>query len=229
MEESEAMLPGVFKRFLDDWTVYVIDRPLDVPEGTSNADLAEAYYKEIVGLGIGPADIIGTSQGGMIAQHLAVSHPQAVHALVLCATLGPMNSTAEATIGGWIDFAVKGEWDSLCRDMFSKLYTDAYLDRYKEALDYMAGHMAPDDPVRFIRLAKACLSGGPAGRLDRITCPTLVAGGENDPVVSGEASKVLAREIGCELHIFEGVRHSFYDETRDFYDLAYGFLSGLYN
>ena len=87
--------------------------------------------------------------------------------------------------------------------------------------------MKPDDPVRFIRLAKACLTGGAAGELDRITCPTLVMGGENDPVVPAEASRVLAREIGCELHMFKGLRHAIYDETKDFYNMAYRFLAGL--
>lgn len=228
MDESAAMLPGIFKKFLDDWTVYVIDRPEEVPEGTTNADLAEAYYQEMVRLGIGPADIIGASQGGMIAQHIAVRHPEAVHAVVLGATLGKMNETAEATIGAWIRFAENDDWDGFSNDLFTKLYTAPYIERYRKAFDLLAKNLKPDDTPRFIRLAKACLTGGPADELDKITCPALVMGGEDDPVVSGQASRDLAEKIGCELLMFKGLRHAIYDEDKEFYNIAHDFLDKLY-
>jgi pimeloyl-ACP methyl ester carboxylesterase len=38
-------------------------------------------------LGISKAHVLGHSMGGMIAQELAISHPEKVSKLVLCSTL----------------------------------------------------------------------------------------------------------------------------------------------
>ena len=222
---SGALLGTVFRKFTKDWTVYVMDRPEVVPEGADDAFLAEACVSRMKELGISEADIIGVSQGGMIAQHIAVRHPLMVHKLVLGATLSRSNPMSEGVVGKWISLAQEGRWYDLNKDTFQKLYTDEYLQKNRLAVELVSKSLKPSDPERFVRLAKACLSAGPFGDLGRIRCPVLVLGSEDDPVVTGEASREIAAAIeGCELFMYSGMRHAIYDESKDFYKRALDFL-----
>lgn len=221
-----ALLEKIFRIFMDEYRIYVIDRPLDVPEDCDNAWLAEATLSSMDALGItAPVDIIGTSQGGMIAQHIAVSHPERVHSLVLAATIGFPNATAEATFKLWISLIKAEDYKSLNTDMFSRFYTDAYLEAHKKVLKSVAPILRPHDTEWFLRLTKACASAGPGEDLRHISCPTLVVGADNDTVLSGEASEEIASRIpNAELIMMQGFRHAFYDESPDFYPLVYNFL-----
>lgn len=209
--DSAAMLPGAFRRFTSEWKVYVIDRPAVIPEGMTNAGLAEEYFKIMTALGITEADVIGISQGGMIAQYLAARHPSAVSKLVLGATLSRCSDTLATRLGHWLELAEKGEWEEVNRDAFERLISS----------------VRPRSQLRFERLIKACKTGGAYEELDRISCPTFVIGAGLDEVVGTEGSRVLADKIGCGLYIFENYGHCVYDECPEFYAKAYEFLSSF--
>lgn len=225
VSDNAAALPGIFKRFTSLWKVHVIDRPSEIPEGTTNADLAEACFETMSRLGIIRADIIGISQGGMIAQHLAVRHPSLVSKLVLGATLARGNATSDVRLDRWLELAEKGDWESLNRDTYEHLFTKAYLERYRNAFERLITSVRPESQERFVRLVKACQTGGPYGELGKISCPTFVIGAGLDQVVGPEASHELARLLSCELYIFEEYGHGVYDECPGFYAKAYEFLS----
>ena len=54
-------------------------------------------------------------------------------------------------------------------------------------------------------------------RLDYITCPTLVIGGEDDRIVTGQASREMSDRIrDCSLYMYEGLGHGLYEEAPDF-------------
>jgi len=61
-------------------------------------------YAEMIG--ISKADIIGFSQGGMIAQYIAIDYPELVGKLVLAVTLSKQNETVQKVIGRQIQTAV---------------------------------------------------------------------------------------------------------------------------
>ena len=53
--------------------------------------------------------------------------------------------------------------------------------------------------------------------LDRIACPTLVIGGAEDQIVTGNASAEIAERIpGAQLYMYEGLGHGLYEEAPDF-------------
>ncbi len=62
-------------------------------------------------------------------------------------------------------------------------------------------------------------------RLNMISSPTLVMGGEKDQVLGSEGSYQLAREItGARLWMYPEYGHGFYDEAKDFPRQVMGFL-----
>lgn len=220
------VLKPVFKPFFQGWTVYVIDRPADVPAGTTNYDLAVFYARMMEYLGIESADIIGTSQGGMIGQHLAVSFPDKVHRLVLAATLARPNPTMERVFAHWIELAEDEKWEELNLDFFGRLFSDAYLEKYSKAFAMLVRTQKSENKERFINMVRACLTAGPFEDLGKIACPVLVVGGDLDGVLTGEASREIAAVLGCELHMYSSLRHAVYDEaSEDFYRRTLEFLS----
>ncbi len=83
-----------YRAFSKNYTVYVFSRRNGLKEGYSTRNMAKDQAEAMKMLGISKADIIGVSQGGMIAQYMAIDHPDMVEKLVLAVTLSrQMNRT----------------------------------------------------------------------------------------------------------------------------------------
>ena len=56
-------------------------------------------------------------------------------------------------------------------------------------------------------------------------CPVLVLGGEDDKIVTGEASTEIAEKLGCECYLYPGLGHGAYEEdAKDFNQRVYDFF-----
>ena len=78
--------------------------------------------------------------------------------------------------------------------------------------------------MRFLRLAKACLTCNAYDRQKQITCPTLVLGGADDRIVTGAATLEIAEKCGCDYYLYDGLGHAAYEEAADFNARIYDFL-----
>ena len=220
--------PSVLKKpfgvFLEDFTVYFMDRRDEIPEGCTSADLAEHVWEDMQACGVAEAGVIGVSQGGMIAQFLAANHPGAVSGLVLAATIPHGNPVSDATFDTWMALTREGRYRELNHDMFSRIYSPEVLENNASAIAYAEKVMRPDDDERFLRLTGACRSHDADAVLGRIKCPALVAGGRRDAVLSYRGSEELASVLGCRLLSYDDSGHAFYDEIPGFYHESYDFL-----
>ena len=87
------------RRVSDERRVVVLNRRPGLPGGMTMGDLAAEYAAALEELFGGPADVLGSSTGGSIAQQLAADHPGAVGRLVLLSTacrLGPLGRALQA-------------------------------------------------------------------------------------------------------------------------------------
>lgn len=209
-------LAHMYRIFANEYRVYVLDRKADIPEGYTTEEIAEDTATAMELLGIANADVFGVSHGGMIAQYIAINHSQLVNKLVLAVTLSRTNDTVKSVIEGWVKMSEEGNYDSLVTDMMEKLYSDAYLKKYRFMLPVAAKLSKPKDFGRFIILAKACLTCDTYDRLEQIKCPVLVLGGKQDKIVTGYASEEIAEKLGCQIHMYETLGHSAYEEANDF-------------
>ena len=171
------------------------------------------------------ADIIGVSQGGMIAQFIAIDYPEAVDKLVLAVTVPKGNETIENVVGSWIEFAKDSNFYDLTVDTAEKMYTEDHLKKYRKIYPLLTRLNTPKNPERFIIMAKACITHNAYDELDKIKAPTFIIGAEKDLIVTGDASRVLAEKItDSELYMYENYGHGVFEEAKDFNQRVHEFL-----
>ncbi len=218
-------LAWMYRLFAKNYRVYLFDRRPDIPEGMTGREMARDVALAMDALGIHGADVLGVSQGGMIAQYLAIDRPELVNRLVLAVTLSRSNETVSSVLQTWIALTEQGDWKGLVTHMAEKMYSDAYVKRYRPLLPLLALVQRPKDVQRFLRLTRACLTCEAYGELEKIRCPVLVIGGRQDKVVTGTASEELAQRLNCRLYLYETLGHAAYEEAADFNRRVYDFLA----
>ncbi len=219
-----ASLAWMYRIFAQDYTVHLFDRRPDISEGLTVREMAGDVAEAMDVLGIRNADVLGVSQGGMIAQYLAIDRPDLVNKLVLAVTLSRNNDAVQSVIEAWIALTEQSDWKQLVTDMAEKMYSDAYLKRYRPMLPLLTALQKPKDAIRFIRLARTCLTCNAYAELDKIQCPVLVIGGGQDKIVTGAASEEIARKLNCEMFLYDDLGHAAYEEAADFNQKVYAFL-----
>lgn len=221
---AAASLAYMYRIFAKEYKVYLFDRRAEIGEKITVRELASDIAMAMDALEIAKANIFGVSQGGMIAQYLAIDRPDLVNKLVLAVTLSKNNDTVKTVIQDWIEMTEQGDMKTLVKDMAVKMYSAAYVKRYQPFLPLLTVLQKPKDVQRFIILAKACLTCNAYDELDKVKCPVLVLGGKQDKVVSGEASEEIAEKLGCEIYMYENLGHAAYEEAKDFNKRVYDFL-----
>ena len=88
---AAVSLAYMYRIFTRDYKVYMFDRRENISEIITVRELASDITAAMDMLGITSADVFGVSQGGMIAQYLAVDRPDLVNKLVLAVTLSKNN------------------------------------------------------------------------------------------------------------------------------------------
>jgi poly(3-hydroxyalkanoate) depolymerase len=160
-------------------------------------------------LGVEQVDVLGVSLGGGIAQQLAYQSPARVRRLVLAATSPGAIS-------------VPGRPSALLALMSRRRYVDpAY---YRRVAPNLYGGQSRRDPdssaaVRFehppslsgyAHQLYAGLGWTSMFWLHRITAPTLVLAGDDDPIVPVSNGRLLAARIpDARLHVVRGGGHLF--------------------
>lgn len=218
-------LAYMYRMFAKEYTVYLFDRREEVYEGITVRDFAMDIATAMDELGLKNADVFGVSQGGMIAQYLAIERPDLVHKLVLAVTASRNNATVETVVQNWITQTSQGDFKALVLDMAEKMYSVEYVKRYRLFMPLLTLLQKPKDVKRFLILAKACLTCKAYDMLEKIQCLVFVIGGKQDKVVSGEASEEIAEKLGCEIYMYENLGHAAYEEAADFNQRVLDFLS----
>ena len=98
----------MYKLFAKDYKVYVFSRKNKLKQDCSTRDMATDLADVMNQLNITKAFVLGVSQGGMIAQYLAIDYPELVEKLVLAVTLCQPNETSKSVISNWLQRCTKG-------------------------------------------------------------------------------------------------------------------------
>lgn len=218
-------MAATYRMYAKDYRVYVFSRKNDLKKGYSTKDMARDQALAMKALGISRADVLGVSQGGMIAQYLAIDYPELIEKLVLAVTSPRQNERIQNALGKWISLAEQKKHKELMIDIAEKTYSEKYLKKYRLLYPVLGRVGKPKDYNRFFIQAESCMKHNAYPGLDQIVCPTLVIGGGCDKIVGGDASRELSEKIkNCELFIYEGLGHGAYEEEADFNNRVFAFL-----
>lgn len=178
------------------------------------SDMADDALAVLDALGIDSAHVLGASMGGMIAQTLAIEHPDRVRSLtsimsttgapdvgqpdpvVLGALLGPAPTNREEAMARGVAVSVAIGSPGLVDEGEAARKAGEAWDR-----------SAHPDGLGVQLLAIGCSPDRTAG-LAGVTVPTLVIHGEVDPLVTPSGGRATAAAVlGAELRMIPGMGH----------------------
>ncbi|TMA14986.1 MAG: alpha/beta fold hydrolase [Deltaproteobacteria bacterium] len=180
--------------------------------GLRMRDLADDAAAVLDAAGIGKADVFGISMGGMIAQELALRHPERVRRLALGATfasywrsrkptLGVVLAGLAASLGAASNAAAR-----ISRLLLSEKFYAADPGRARNLL--VEGELA-GLRCAFVQMG-AIIRHATQRKLGGIRSPTLVLTGDADRLVPHRNSERLAASIPvAKLVVFPGAGHAF--------------------
>jgi pimeloyl-ACP methyl ester carboxylesterase len=221
-----AILAVPYRKHLHEFTVYMFSRKNDMPEGYTIKDMADDQVLAMKMLGIDQASVLGVSQGGMIAQCIAIYHPEMVKKMILAVTAPNANSVVSAAVTNWIDMANCADHTALMVDTAEKMYSERYLQKNRKYFPLLARFTKLSSYDRFLINARAILEFDVRDELSKISCPTLIIAGRDDHIVGSEAAVELKKDIaGSEFYVYDGLGHGAFEEAKDFYERIFAFCT----
>jgi pimeloyl-ACP methyl ester carboxylesterase len=220
------MLRLIYRFLAKDYRVYVISRKNELKPGYTTREMAADLIQVMDHLKLKTAQVMGVSQGGMIAQWLAIDYPERIMKLALVITISRPNETLEKVIADWIKMAGEERYDELTVDTLEKSHTESYLKKVRPFYWLIKKIGKPQSKERFIIQAESCRNHNAYSELPRIKAPTFVIGGGADRIVGGaEVQQDIAGAIqGSLLHIYPDLGHGAYAEAKDFGERIYHFF-----
>jgi pimeloyl-ACP methyl ester carboxylesterase len=226
---QQGFLVGL-KRLTQQYTVYVMSRKPNLPRGYTAQQMSDDFAEMIRADIGGPVHIVGMSSGGSSAMHFAVDHADLVKRLVLAMTAHQLNANGREVAGIWRDLALANDWPALYQRMGVDVAEGATPEWMTRLMMRLFGRLLLGQPKSGSDLAivlESDINLDVAGKLPRITAPTLVIGGEKDPFYGAEMIRETARLIPqAELCLIAGGGHAVVKtQTKLFEDRILDFLA----
>lgn len=208
----------------DDFDVVAYDHrgigaSTDVPGQFTTADLADDAVALLDVLGWPVTHIMGISLGGMVAQELAIGHPERVDKLVLgCSYAGGPGSTLAAPGPmRMLEAMNTRDVDLAIRTAYEANLSQGFRDDAARFEPFRSASLAVPVPVpTVLRQAQAAFVHDTSPRLAKVTAPTLVLHGTADDMLVVDNGAHIAGLIpGARLTTLDGVGHLFWWEQPD--------------
>ena len=157
-----------------------------------------------------PINVAGISWGGALAQQFALDFPGRTNRLVLAATsAGMLGLPARANVFRRLITARRYQKNETLAELAPTLY-GGLVRRRPELLERRGAHAAGPSTRGYLNQMLAGLGWTSVHRLYRLRCPTLIMGGDDDPVMPLVNIRLLYWLIPKSyLHIVRGGGHLF--------------------
>lgn len=214
-----------YKKIISKYSVFVFSRRNNINKYFTTEDMADDIVKIMDILNIKSASILGISQGGMIAQKLAIKYPKKIEKLILTVTAARTNMMINDKVSKWIEYAHNKDYKSIYIDSAKNSYSNKFLNKYFKYYKIIANFVNSKCYDRFIIQAKSCLEHNCYNELNNIKAKTLVIGSSEDKIVGVDSSIELVDKIdNSEIYIYPDYGHAVYIETKDYIDRVLKFL-----
>ena len=171
-------------------------------------ELASLIADWIAGLGRGPADVVGLSFGGMVAQHLALNHPGAVRTLALIDTSPAFGFDGVTTPEEWLATRVNPSPDAPAPDTDRIIAGIVGPDCPAEVRDEAAAIMREVPRATLAASCRALVAHDTRDMLHQVAAPTLVMVGAEDTETPESYARAIADRIpGARLVVIPNAGH----------------------
>tara|TARA_B100000029_G_scaffold399351_1_gene398049 strand:+ start:3520 stop:4317 length:798 start_codon:yes stop_codon:yes gene_type:complete len=178
------------------------------PAPYSFEQFAEDAYALFQSLGIQRTHFVGLSNGGMIAQTLALAHPDCVRTLVLCDTT---SRPPDATIPIWEERAVTALSEGMApivSTTIERWFNPGVRESDPTLVSHFAELIRSTSPEAYAACCRAIQKVNLTDRIHEIGVPTLLLVGSEDVGTVIEEHEIIRDRIsGSELIVFEGAAH----------------------
>ncbi len=182
-------------------------RSRGLPPPYTAAQLASDLARLLDHLSVDSSAVLGYSQGGAIAQQLALDHPKRCHRLVLACTYAFNMATPREWLEGHLAPLLIGVLGT--RRLAKLLFSQGLTGISQERGDWLAGIMGNQDRRLMVSAFREAMAFDSRRRLAEIRCPTLVVAGSNDEAVPMHHAKMLHEGItGSRLGVIDGANHA---------------------
>lgn len=181
------------------------------------ADMAADTAALLDALELETAHVVGISMGGMIAQELALAHPERIRTLTIGASYcgGPEGSLMAPEDLQMLGAAyASGEPEQVFRAMWEINLSPGFRedDSRFAAFAEMGSQLPAPQPV-VLQQMRACGAHDTHERLGRISLPTMVIHGDADRLLGHDNGREISAAIpGARFETLEGVGHMFWWE-----------------
>jgi 3-oxoadipate enol-lactonase len=158
--------------------------------------------------GRGPVVFVGLSMGGMVAQGLAIRHPELVRALLLANTTAQYPEAAQAAWQARIDAVQAGGMASIAQMVVERYLHADFRSAQPAFTAALHAQLLRADAAGYLANCHAVRAVDWLGSLASIRCPTLVLAGARDvgaPPAMGQA--IAERIAGAEFEVFDDASH----------------------
>jgi len=193
---------------------------------------ADDLYELLKNTGFDNASIIGLSNGGMIALHLALKYPKLPDALVLVDTCSHIERQLELMIDSWIKTSHIGGNQLRYDVSLPLIFSDDFLQNNMDLIETMReSSIKINSPKAVINLALATKEHDVRKELSNINVPTLIIVGDEDILIPIKYSMYLHDNIqNSDMVIIENCGHvPPIEQPQRFNEIVINFLGNVYS
>ncbi|MGI8602824.1 MAG: alpha/beta fold hydrolase [Verrucomicrobiales bacterium] len=193
----------------------------DKPKGPyTTAMMADDYAALMDHLGIRNARIVGCSLGSVIAQQIALRHPDKVRALVLMCTWARLDRYGLTVWEHLMKCKASFRPEDFMHYVQMLIFTKSFFDKddcWQSVLEGRAAaatNPAPQPVHAMEAQAAAAMNHDTLKDLKHIKCPALVIGGNDDVFTPRWMSEEVAAALpNADLHLYDNAGHAFHWES----------------
>jgi pimeloyl-ACP methyl ester carboxylesterase len=167
-------------------------------------------------LGVERAHVAGFSLGGMIAQAVAITHPETVDHLVIMGAVAGRTPDESARVLERLAVLEREGPGGMAGVSAERWYTRQFIERHPDVVQRHLEELAANDPETYVAAYRVLASNDLGGELHRIEAPTLVMTGDGDVGSPPRMAELMGERIpDCRVRILRGVKHAALTEAAE--------------
>ena len=163
------------------------------PAAPTLEDYAEDVHTTMAGLNFAPAAVVGFSFGGMLAQVLALDHPEDVSALVIAACASTLTDEGRQMLADRGALAERDGMSAVVDATLARWFSRSFREHGRDGS--VRKQLLETDPRRWAEAWRAMSAIDAAPRLGAIAVPTLCLAGEADQSAPPDTLRAIASRI----------------------------------